>query len=113
MSAPFFFLAGGSRPHVDPRKWAGNICGMQLQGMPPVPGGASDPALVLSWFYDRYAPNDRATQRREAHARQLGHWLLSWPDSRTYGQSLGQFAQTCAELIVNGFNPAVMLSSKD
>ncbi len=47
-----------------PRVWAGNFCGVRVPGLPPVPGGAADPSLVLSFFYDRYGPDDQARIRQ-------------------------------------------------
>lgn len=96
-----------------PRFWAGNMCGSRVQGVAAVPGGAKDASLVLSWFYDRYDAADRAAIRRAWHVRGLTHVLLSWPDSRSFGQSPQQFLATCQELIGAGFYPCVMLSSKD
>ena len=106
-------------PHVPspfnpaPRYWKANMCGTRVAGLPPVDGGAKDPSLVLSWFYDRYNAGDRARIRESWHARNLTHVLLSWPDSRSFGQSPQQFLATCQELIADGFFPCVMLSSKD
>jgi hypothetical protein len=92
-----------------PREYAGNMCGVRVPGLPAVPGGAADPSLVLSWFYDRYALEDQARMRA---AWGSGDVLLSWPDSRAYGFSAAQFAATCQELIGHGFRPCVMLSAK-
>ena len=96
-----------------PHFWRANMCGARVPNLPPVDGGAADPSLVLSWFYDRYSASDRARIRDTWRARNLTHVLLSWPDSRAYGQSIAQFKATCQELIANGFYPCVMLSSKD
>jgi hypothetical protein len=96
-----------------PRFWKGNMCGTRVAGLPPVDGGAADPSLVLSWFYDRYTVSDRMTIRTAWQSRNLTHVLLSWPDSRTAGYSIEQFRAMCQELIGEGFYPCVMLSSKD
>ncbi len=96
-----------------PRAWRGQMCGVHVAGLPAVPGGAADATLVLSWFYDRYAPEDRAKIRTAWNARHYTHVLLSWPDSRSFGQSPAQFLATCQELITDGFFPCPMLCSKD
>lgn len=94
-----------------PRAWAGQMCGKRIKGLPPVAGGASDPALFLSWFYDRYPDTSKPTIRAEMLPK-YPDWLLSIPDSRAAGQSPAQFAATCSELIRAGARPAVMLASK-
>lgn len=96
-----------------PRTYSGNMCGIYLEGLPSVPGGASNPALVLSWFYDRYGAADRTRIRQAWKQRGLTDVLLSWPDSRAVGQSPQAFHATCDELYADGFEPAVMLYSKD
>ncbi len=97
-----------------PRFWKANLCGIRIMGLPFVPGmeGAPDD-LFLSWFYDRYQPIEREFIRGVMHAGGYTHWLLSWPDSRDFGESIQQFRATCQELIADGFYPCVMLSSKD
>lgn len=108
------YLYSGSVPRVPaPRFWRGNFCGVRVPGLPPVPGGASDPSLVLSWFYDRYSASDRARIRSVWKARGYTHTVLSWPDSRAVGQSPAQFGATCRELIADGFYPCPFLYSKD
>ncbi len=96
-----------------PRFWKANMCGIRIHGLPPVHGGAADASLFLSWFYDRYLPTEREFIRGVMRASGYTHWLLSWPDSRSVGESPQQFAATCRELIADGFYPCVMLSSKD
>lgn len=96
-----------------PRVWKANMCGVRVPGLQPVAGGAKDPSLVLSWFYDRYDGPSRAAIRATWQAKGLTHVLLSWPDSRSYGQSPQQFAATCKELIAAGFYPCVFFCSKD
>lgn len=95
-----------------PRVWAANMCGTRVAGVPNVPGGSSDPSLVLSWFLDRYNADDRqriyAAWREEAFT----HCLLSWPDSRAVGATPQTFTALCQEVIAAGFAPAVMLCSK-
>lgn len=96
-----------------PREYRGNMCGVRVPGLAPVAGGAADPALVLSWFYDRYSPDDRAKIRAAWQAKSFLDVLVSWPDSRAFGQSPAQFVATCAELVAAGFRPCVFLYSKD
>lgn len=109
------YVALGLTPPFEPapRYWNTNMCGMRVAGLSPVPGGAADPTLFLSWFYDRYSPDQQALARAEAKQNGWQQWLLSWPDSRAFGQSPAQFAATCAELISHGFYPCPMLYSKD
>jgi hypothetical protein len=105
-----------------PRVWAGNMCGVRVAGIPSVPGGArmsrfnrrksAEPALVLSWLYDRYAPADRATIRAAWKARGYTHIVLSWPDARAF-HSPQSFRDIVVELITDGFFPCVFWCSKD
>jgi hypothetical protein len=67
---------------------------------------------VLSWFIDRYSPADRISIYATWHSRGITDVLVSWPDSRAFGQSPEQFVDTCAELVDMGFLPCVMLSAK-
>lgn len=96
-----------------PRFWKGQMCGLRIPGLSAVSGGARDSSLFLSWFYDRYDGPQRAAIRLAMKANGYTHWLLSWPDSRVFGQSPQQFLATCQELIADGFFPCPMLSSKD
>lgn len=89
------------------------MCGIRVPDLPHVPGGAADPTVFISWFYDRYDPVTRARTRAAMKARRYTHWLLSWPDSRAYGTTPAQFQQLCRELIRDGFFPCVFLASKD
>ncbi len=96
-----------------PRTYSGNMCGIYIDGLPPVPGGAANPALVLSWFLDRYQPADQARIKAAWKARGLTDVLVSWPDSRAAGASVGSFAAFCDGLYQEGFQPCVFLCSKD
>lgn len=96
-----------------PRYWRSNMCGVRVPGLSAVQGGANDASLVLSWFYDRYNSSERLAIRDAWRARGYTHVLLSWPDSRVYGQSATDFQATCLELIADGFFPCPMLCSKD
>jgi hypothetical protein len=96
-----------------PRFWQANMCGVRIPGLPPVPGGAADPSLLLSWFYDRYDIGWRAAIRGQWQAKDYTHVLLSWPDSHAEGATPESFLATCQELIADGFYPCVMLTSKD
>jgi hypothetical protein len=111
-------ITGLERGAVDPFKpaprfWAANMCGIRIPGLPPVPGGAADPSLLLSWFYDRYDTGWRAAIRGQWQVKDYTHVLLSWPDSHGQGATPESFLATCKELIDDGFYPCVMLSSKD
>ncbi len=94
-----------------PRAWTGQFCGVRVPGLPSVAGGAADPSLVLSFFYDRYAPDARVRIRQAW--QKYPDVLLSWPDSRSVGATPASFLATCRELIADGFRPCVMLCSKD
>lgn len=99
---------------VAPREFRGNFCGVRVDGLPPVPGGApGDPSLVLSWFYDRYDENSRRAIRAAWAQRGYIDIVLSWPDSRSVGATPQSFAATCMELVQEGFLPTVFLLSKD
>lgn len=110
---PAIYASGRSRHKLTvPRTVRGNMCGVHVSGLPSIPGGASDASLVLSWFIDRYQPQDRQTIYRGWKGAGVVDVLVSWPDSRDYGQSVAQFVQTCAELVDHGFLPSVMFASK-
>lgn len=96
-----------------PREYSGDMCGCRIPGLPAVPGGANDPALFLSWFYDRYDSSTRAIARAANHQRTYTDLLLSWPDARVNGCSPEQFRDICQELIADHITPCVMWCSKD
>lgn len=98
---------------IAPREYRGNMCGVRVPGVSAVPGGAADPSLVLSWFYDRYSLDDRQRIVDAWIAKGYYDVLLSWPDSRAIGETPESFAQTCQGLVSIGFMPCVMLLSKD
>lgn len=98
--------------HPAPRTYKGNMCGVRIEGLPPVPGGAADPSLVLSWFYDRYNEQDRAKIRQIWAEKGYLDVLVSWPDSQAFGHTPEQFKGTCQELMANGFRPNVFLCAK-
>lgn len=95
-----------------PRVWAGNMCGVRVNDIQPVPGGSSDSSLVLSWFYDRYTQGDRKKIRDDWKSKGITHILVSWPDSQNFGYTPNQFRNTCIELIQYGFYPCPMLCAK-
>lgn len=96
-----------------PRAWAGQMCGMRIPGLPSVAGGADDPSLFLSWFYDRYPTDIRDGLLRPAlKARGYLDVLLSWPDARAAGGTPASFLAICRELVADGLRPCVMLCSK-
>lgn len=96
-----------------PLTYSGNMCGIYLSYLPPVPGGAANPALFLSWFYDRYPADIRARIRQDYKARGFTDVLLSWPDARAVGATPESFASICREWVRDGVYVSVMLSSKD
>ncbi len=102
------------RPFIPaPRGWAGQMCGQRIPGLPPVPGGAADASLFLSWFYCRYPQIVRDGRLRPAmKARGYLDTLLSWPDHQAVGGTPASFLAICRELLADGFRPAVMLSAK-
>lgn len=100
------------KPKPVPRTYMGNMCGTRVAGIAPVPGGADDPSLVLSWFIDRYSLADRLRIYAAWKSRGITDVLVSWPDSRSFGQSPDQFIGTCRELSGNGFWPCVMGCAK-
>lgn len=112
-TAVLVFGAGAVKAPIAPREYRGNMCGVRVPGLEPVPGGANDPSLVLSWFIDRYSPESRQRIYAAWKAAGCGDVLVSWPDSRAFGQSPQQFVGTCQELVANGFLPCVFLCSKD
>lgn len=103
-----------SQPPVTLREWRANMCGIRVPGLPPVPGGASDASLFLSWFYHLYGPSDRAVIRAAMKARpsKMTHWLLSWSDARRAGLSAADLVALAQELMAAGFAPAIMLTGK-
>lgn len=104
------FRKGGSFVPA-PRQYQGNMCGVRVPGLPPILGDAADPSLVLSWFYPRYSPQDRA-KIRAAWGTKYPDVLLSWPDDRAVGLSAAQAGAIYQELIDDGFRPCVFLLSK-
>jgi hypothetical protein len=96
-----------------PRFWSGQMCGLHIAGLPLVQGGAPDPSLFLSWFYDRYDTDTRTKIRSAMKAKGYTHFLLSWPDSSAFGTGINKFKELCQGLIADGFYPCVMLASKD
>lgn len=95
-----------------PREYAGQMCGVRVPGLPPVDGGAADPALVLSWFYPRYRNPDDRKRIRAAWGTKYPDVLLSWPDDRAFGLTPADCQAIYEELIAEGFRPCVMLTSK-
>ncbi len=95
-----------------PRLWAANMCGIRLPYLPPIPGGAADASLFLTWLDHLYDPAVR-TRARKDYLKRYKQYLLSWPDARSAGVTIQQFAASCQEIIDLGGFPAVMLSSKD
>lgn len=96
-----------------PRTYAGNMCGVRIPDLPPIPGGGSaDPTLALSWFYPFYDAVHRTSIRRSWQGR-YPDVLLSWPDAHARGFSVPMFINVCAELVADAFRPCVFFASKD
>lgn len=100
------------------RWFRGDFCGVEVPGLPPVPGGAVSPSTLLTPFIDRYSPADQALAITAYKARGYTHWKLWWPDSREAGgvtgagQTEDQFVATCQLLLANGLYPVTFLYSK-
>lgn len=89
--------------------------GVEVAGLPFVPGGSSEhPERVLTYFFDLY-PAAWQQSILDAHwVRGYTHFVLSWPDSRERaGRSLSQFVATCQRVKAYGFYVHVKLGSKD
>ena len=88
------------------------MCGVRVPGLQHNVAGGRFRDQALSWFYDRYTPEEQALIRAEWARRGYLDVLLSWPDSRVAGFSPQDFVQTCRELVSHGFRPCVFLLSK-
>jgi hypothetical protein len=100
-----------ARPNL--RWFRGNFIGIIVPGLPPVDGGSgAHPDLLLTPFIDRYAPADQALAIAAYQAHNYTHWVLWWPDSRAFGQSIAQFVATCQMIQAAGFYTVVNLLSK-
>lgn len=99
----------------DRRFWRGDAWGTTLPGAPFVSGGsARHPERILTWFFDRYAPQWQLAILKAYRARGYTHFTLSWPDSRDgAGQNAVQFAQTATQVHQAIPYVHVMLTSKD
>lgn len=95
------------------RWFRGQMCGLRVPGLAAVPGGAVDPSIVLSWFYDRYGGGDRALIRNAMLAHGYTHFQLSWPDSRAFGTTVAQYVAFAQELTAAGFYVGHFMASKD
>lgn len=109
----------GGVPAAPNLRWfRGDFCGITVPGLPAVDGGASDPAVFLTPFLDRYSPATQLDLIAAYRALGYTHWKLWWPDSRDAGgvggggQTIGQFVSTCQLLLANGLYPVPFLYSK-
>lgn len=104
----------GGIPAAPNLRWfRANLCGLRVPGLPPVPGGAADPELFLTWFYDRYSPADRATILAAYVAAGLTHFHLSWCDSRVYGTSIATYVTLAQEIAAAGLYVGHFWCGKD
>jgi hypothetical protein len=105
---------GGVPAKPNLRWFRGDMCGVEIAGLPAVAGGATNASTVLSWFLDRYSAANQSLILQTHVNRGYTHFLLSWPDSRDgNGQSIAQFVATAQ--LVQSFRlyPVVFLYSKD
>lgn len=101
------------RPFVAaPRDYEGNMCGTHVAGLNPIPGGASDPTLVVSWLAFYHPPADRQRIYADHLAKGLRDFLVSWPDFQDAGGTPDGFKAHCLEVLAAGLRPCAMLSAK-
>src|SRR5690242_6949257 len=63
----------------------GNVIGVRVPGLPPIPGGCdADPSLLITWFLDRYPSFDDAVRAIRWYAIVCGYTKinLSIPQSK-------------------------------
>ncbi len=97
---------------IAPRVYRGQMCGIRLDGAPPVQGGAADASLILSWFYGRYDADWRSRIATAFVVQNYPDVLVSWTDDRAVGISAQNHVELLQELVANGLRPCEMLSSK-
>jgi hypothetical protein len=96
------------------RWFRADMCGVEVPGLPAIPGGGSTPDLVLSWFYYRYAvAADRTAIRNAFLAHGYTHFKLSYPDAKDYGITDAQYVALAQELQAAGFYVGHFFGSKD
>ena len=106
-------MGGSALPFVSaPRTYAGNMCGTHVAGLPPIPGGAADPTLVISWLAFYHTPANRQRIYADHKGKGLLDFLVSWPDFQDSGGSSTDFRAHCQEVIDAGLRPCAMLSAK-
>lgn len=95
-----------------PRAYASNMCGIHLADLPPIPGGAADPTLVITWlaFYHTLANRQRIYVAYRG--KRLLDFLVSWPDFQDAGGTPSGFKAHCLEVKAAGLRPCAMLSAK-
>lgn len=96
-----------------PREYMGDMCGIDLDGLPLIPG-CIDPRLVLSWFYDRYTdPHDRDRIRGTWKSKGYPDTFRSWPDAREFGLTPHEFVASLVEEVQEGRRVTVALLSDE
>lgn len=111
------------QPHGIPapgnlRWFRGDFCGMNVNGLPAVAGGAGDPTLFLTPFLDRYDPSLWPGIIAQYVSNGYTHFKLWWPDSRDAGGVSGTgisedaFVAICQMLQGNGLIAVPFLYSK-
>ncbi len=115
MDSSYLLVAEPSSVPVRPwqpcaRTYSGNMCGIYLPYLPPIDGGAANPALFITWFLNKYAPEIQARVVADYKARGFSDFLVSWDASQF--ASPQAFADWCWSLYQHDLEPAVMLTSK-
>lgn len=95
-----------------PRRYTGNMCGTRVANLPPIPGGAADPSLVVTWLVFYYSAADRQRIYANHRGKGLLDFLVSWPDFQNAGGSPVGFQAHCDEVRAAGLRPCAMLSAK-
>lgn len=95
-----------------PRTYAGQMCGSYLAGLPPIPGGAADPTLVISWLAFLHTPENRQRIYADHVSKGLKDFLVSWPDFQNAGGTPQGFKAHCLEVEAANLRPCAMLSAK-
>lgn len=91
--------------------WKGNDCGIHLDYLPPVMGGAPDASLFVAWMYPRY-PKEIRDRIRPDYAKHFTHIALSWPDDAAWGYSASEALRVYQEWDDTPVRVGVFLTAK-